>query len=454
MEIEDANKKLPLYHWARINWLIVLVIFVSGITVLSCYFKTRDFLVLTTIIFGICILIFFLIKTKISGSFPSFPELVLLIFLVPGSINLSITQELKSLKNAIGIDLNGIRLIVFCCIALAILFKKGKVDRSFLIYFVFLFVCLVSFLYTNDLMEGMRFFAKLLVPYLIFAVTQLLPIERLERINQGFLLVALLHIPFIIEILIKWFGSLDLTGDIPRASGLSGGRVILGTFMTFAFILFLYRKSIPNDRYRLMYTIFSFLAIFGIILSGARIAWLAVAFAAVSLGMLKSLRSVFLICLILVLLIILFQPLLQHRLGLKMMGGEIVVEGAGAGTASVRLSAWKKLWEENISQRIVFGNGLGSSKKLLAFTRAMDYPHNEYIRIVLEVGIIGLVLFCFSLIFLGIHLFKRCKNRLIFLPIAVFLILSLAENTLNNYFENGAMFAYLLAYISRGSRQE
>ncbi|MFC2141477.1 O-antigen ligase family protein [Acidobacteriota bacterium] len=438
--------------FVRSGWLFGYFLFVGSLSLLSLNLEIHDFAEIAAIFLGLTVLIYFLIKTSVNDSFPTIPELVLLLFLVPGTINLSFSTELRVLKTTIGIDLNGIRLILFCIAAAIIIISWGKVEKVFVIFFVFLAVGAASLCYTPDLLEGFRFFLKLLVPYFVYVLSKQVSHQSLERINRGFLLVVFLHMPFVFETLFKWLKQFDPSRDIPRAMGLSGGRVILGTFMVFAFVLFSYRRSLSRDGHGWIYLAFSVMAVFAIILSGARIAWVALAIAALLLGLLKNIKVLALIGMILLILIILFQPLLEHRLGLEIKDGKIGMKGAGGGTAEHRFTTWKVLWERDISPNLLLGNGLGSSKKLLSFTN-MDYPHNEYIRILLELGVVGFALFCFAFLYLSVFLLRKTKNLKILIPISVFLVLSLAGNTLNNYFENAAICAYLLAYIERTSEE-
>lgn len=377
-------------------------------------------------------------------------ELVLLVFVIPGSLTLSFAEALRNLKVDMGIDLDGFRLVVFCLLGAVVLLSRGKVENSFHVYFIFLGLCAVSLVYTSDILEGIRFFAKLLVPYLVFMLARESTDIGLERMRRGFFIVALLHMPFVFETLFKWFGTIDPSRDIPRAMGLSGGRVIFGTFMVFIFVLLYYRPNRLSGRDRRIYLIGSMFALFAVFLSGARIAWLALLVSVLVLGVVKNWKVAFFIGIIFLIMIIMFHPLLQQRLGIVFSEGKITITGAGAGTASDRLITWKTVLSQgDRSHWIIWGHGLGSSKRLLAFARHFDYPHNEYIRILLEVGISGLFLFLFAFFYLSTSLVRKYKNKLLLLPIAVFLIMCLADNTLNNYFENGAIFAFLLVYIGR-----
>ena len=302
--------------------------------------------------------------------------------------------------------------------------------------------------HSPDILEGMRLLLKLMVPYFIFTLAADASLKDMEKLNGALAFVLLLHFPFVIETLLKWFGTLDLQRDIPRVQALSGGRVIFGTFMCLIFVLFYYKwKRMPRSGSRAM-LVFSILAAVGVILSGTRIAWFALLIAFIALGGLKKARSIAVFSLIALMLILAFLPVLQQRTGISVADGRISFTGIGAGTAVHRFSVWTWLWEEKISRRIITGYGLGSTLGIVG-PLGMDYPHNEYIRVTLELGLIGLVLFCVSFVYLSGYLFRKHRKTLILLPIAVFLIMCLADNTLSNYLENGAIFAFLLVYMEK-----
>lgn len=383
----------------------------------------------------------------------SFPFIILFVFLVPGSIDLSTVFGLKMMKTQIGIDLDGIRLILFCFVSGVFLIRKGTLSKEFTFYYIFLLYSFISILYTSDLLEGMRFGAKLIVPPLIYMVAKSISLPDFERINKAFIFVIFLHFLSSLPVLLQWFKPATYPGDIPRASGLTGARVIFGTFMLFIFILFYYRNLILRKGNIKRGYLPILISSFSIILSGARIAWIGMALAMVWLGLFKKMRSILIILVLTITLVALFQPLLWQRLGLQFKGEKLLLqEHGGGGTVRHRIIVWEWLFKEKIPRRVFAGYGLGSTRSILSSSpepkvSLMDYPHNEYIRILLEEGVIGLSLFCFSYLYLALRFIKRYKRILYILPVIIYLTCCTVDNTLNNYFENGAVFSYILAYL-------
>lgn len=435
----------------EILWFLTITILVGLVSSLLSF---REQFTIITFIIGLWVLLIVFPKAKVYTLLATLPGIILLIFLVPGSINLSVVIGLGEMKTAVGINLNGIRLLLFCLIAGIYLIRKGTISKPFKIYCIFLLYYFFTLSYTLDLTEGIRLFAKLLVPLLIYMVAKSVLYFNFERINKTFIGVVFLHLPFVLLILIEWFKPFSGRGDIPRASGLSDGRVIFGTFMVFMFILFCYRNLILQKEGGKKSYLPILISLLGVILSGARIAWLGLVVGMFVLGVIKKQKNIIIVGILAILLVAFFAPLLQERIGLQYREGQLVYVGAGGGTIEHRLLVWKWLFEEKISARIFWGYGLGSARNILSESSrvgipVMDYPHNEYIRLFLEGGIVGVFLFLGSFFYLAFYFVRKYKDILFILPIGVYMIFCLADNTLNYYFENGAVCAYILVYLEK-----
>lgn len=435
----------------EILWFLTITVLVGLVSSLLSF---REQFTIITFIIGFWLLLIVFPKAKVYTLLATLPGIILLIFLVPGSINLSVVIGLGEMKTAVGINLNGIRLLLFCLIAGIYLIRRGTISKPFKIYCIFLLYYFFTLSYTLDLTEGIRLFAKLLVPLLIYMVAKSVLYSNFEKINKAFIGVVFLHLPFVLLILMQWFKPFGGIGGIPRASGLSGGMIIFGTFMVFMFVLFYYRNLISQKETGKKNFLLILVCLLGVILSGSRIAWIGLLVAMFMLGVFKKVKSIIIVGILAVLLIAFFGPLLQHRIGVQMVEGKLIFGGYGAGPARHRLLIWNWLLQEKIPQRIFWGYGLGSTKNILselpkAGIPMLDYPANEYIRLLLEGGIIGIFLFLGSFFYLALFFIRKYKNILFILPIVVYLIFCLADNTLNYYFENGALFAYTLVYLEK-----
>jgi len=451
MENHILKNNTKLITRQEILWFSTIAVLIG---LIASFLSLREQLVIAISIGYLCAFLFVFLKAKVYTVLTTLSGIILLIFLVPGSINLSVVTGLREMKTTVGIDLNGIRLLLFCLISGIYLIRKGTISKPFKIYCIFLLYYFFTLSYTLDVTEGIRLFAKLLVPLLIYSVAKSVSYLDFKKINKAFIYVIFLHLPFILFTLVEWFKLYSSRGEIVRTAGLSGGMMIFGTFMVFMFILFYYRNLILQEETDKKSYLPILISLLGVMLSGSRIAWIGLLVALFILGVFKKVKNIMIIAILAILLVAFFGPSLQQRIGIQIVENKVVLGGAGGGTVRHRLLIWKWLFEKKIPQRIFLGYGLGSAKNILSELPQvgipkLDYPHNEYIRLLLEGGIIGVFLFFYSFLYMALFFIRKYKSILFILPIAVYLIFCFADNTLNYYFTNGAMLAYVLVYLEK-----
>jgi O-antigen ligase len=67
----------------------------------------------------------------------------------------------------------------------------------------------------------------------------------------------------------------------------------------------------------------------------------------------------------------------------------LTVAGVGINTEG-RTEVWRELWSE-VDDEILVGHGAGAaSERALALSSAFDHPHNDYLRILYDLGVVGL----------------------------------------------------------------
>jgi O-antigen ligase len=110
------------------------------------------------------------------------------------------------------------------------------------------------------------------------------------------------------------------------------------------------------------------------------------------------------------------------------------LEFKGDGAIISRIDAWKSAWSM-IKEKPVFGWGLGGYKTETAPNNWIKYPHNIFLEIQVELGIIGTLLFLFYLI----KIFSK-SPRLLFpqSPLPLF-----------PYFRLLLLMAFILAFFSK-----
>lgn len=113
------------------------------------------------------------------------------------------------------------------------------------------------------------------------------------------------------------------------------------------------------------------------------------------------------------------------------------------GTSSLsgiwRLALWIKalnIISNNDVVKFFFGNGIGSSRKLLGYL-----PHNEYLRIFLEQGLIGFILNMVFFVIIWFRINSRYKYLLL-----MFAIFSFTENNFDNFLFM-SLFVFFIASV-------
>lgn len=121
----------------------------------------------------------------------------------------------------------------------------------------------------------------------------------------------------------------------------------------------------------------------------------------------------------------------------KINYGEIATSHTASGTSALwRLSHWVNIFDKTLSSSfwlILFGHGIGST--------VIDFgilPHNDYLRVLYEQGILGFIIF----ISFFVTIFRRLarQDRLVFIIIAVY---AFSENLFDNFLFMSLFFMFL-----------
>lgn len=101
-------------------------------------------------------------------------------------------------------------------------------------------------------------------------------------------------------------------------------------------------------------------------------------------------------------------------------------EGAGSTSGLWRMLQWQRvigLYSSGTPQQLIFGQGAGTSTAKLG-----KPPHNEYLRLLLEEGAVGLALF----VFVWVRMIRSAPHNIRYVGL-IFAIYSITENNLDNF---------------------
>jgi len=368
----------------------------------------------------------------------------------------SFTNYQKSLLPTLGgINLDGLRLVGIVSVLGVVAAIKGYLLKkgSLLVYFCFLVVAFFTLFHSSAKLEGLRVLFKLTFPYLIFLVIIKSNIKKqnLLNIQKSISIGGLIIIAITLIVVVLGKGFFTLPGDIPRLRSTIGGA------STFSFYigligLYFYAKFIFEHRIKYL-PIYLFSLLF-CIFSITRIGIGAMLVATLALTLLGNKKSWVVLIVIASIFIVLVGPF-RNRLFLhpKSISEIFTLSALHAINTNGRENIWKAVMPLFFKHPIV-GVGLGSTGPfLMEKFQSVGVVHNEYLRMLVETGILGFTLFMFSYLFLFFRcfiIFRISEGRDRFLPalaisgLILYSIINITDNGIDYY---AATAQYVWAYI-------
>lgn len=341
------------------------------------------------------------------------PMVLLGLMLGFGAVNLAIlTGGEKELFDSLGgLDMNGIRLVglVAGFTALVVLDRRmlaGVLAPTGRWYLVFLLFAGGTLLYSPAPVSGLRLLFKLAYPFLIFVAVMALvrgPGD-LARLGDWTLMAAAFLVLVVNPILVLAGGyTVDASGHV-RVQGLGMHQNPFSYYLLAMALLSLSRYVFRNQ---LRYLVLALCLTAWIILTLSRMT-LAASLAALAMMAVygaylrRNLRPVLGAAIIGAAIAIPLTPVvLERTLGYVPQPGELLTllsepaHLAGVMRWGGRDLLWPVLLEAGRSSPIL-GLGIGASGDVLGSSFSLqvtDVPHNEYLRLWVDTGVVGVLLF-------------------------------------------------------------
>lgn len=359
----------------------------------------------------VCLILFFVVVER--------PVVLGYLLLLTGGVPLEVlTSDDRPLLGSLGgLNVSSMRL-VFVVAVLVGYIAWSKRTRSLLlkfkVYLLFLGLAAISLAYTPDRFEGIRFLAKLAYPFLICVF--LLSIVR--RPQEWYaarsaiwwsllatLVFAVIYVPIGGSLIYYSRGIPRLTLSAQSILSFYAGILCLASGVHFFWI----RKKV----FLWLFILLAMVAFFTL----TRITIVALGVGILALAYYRT-KSLFLVGLVLVLGsigVLMYQPLWDYMFYDPVSPSQVLGDLANGNWSSVlgnlnttgRSNAWPQLIQDLYLEHPILGDGLGSSSFFLrtaAIVPGKDvlwgeavsgfgYPHNEYIRFLCDMGIVGFVLF-------------------------------------------------------------
>jgi O-antigen ligase len=404
----------------------------------------------------------------------AWPMAVVGVMLVLGPVDLALlTGGARGLLPGLGgLDMSGIRLIGICAGLGTLVVTRRDLLRGLLApearwYTLFLSWAAVTLAFSPDRLEGLRLLLKLTYPLLLFLVVAAAERtrEQLRALTDaslwGATLILLLN-PFVVAN----GGFAVEAGQVLRVSG-PGSHHNPFSFYLLAILLLCVARF--RTRGHVRYLLLGAVALIWMALTLTRITFLAslvavgvaAIYTAVSDRSVRALLTMAGVGGIIVALV--FRGVLERTFGYVPTLGQLVallsdpVALYSAVNWQGRETLWGILWLVFVQSPLI-GSGLGAASAALEATLGEGAPHNEYLRLAVDVGVLGFVLFALAMAAWTRAVLRAAREgkddpltQELALP-ALAAIASLAViATTDNAFDYYAPFTQYLAFLCAGS---
>jgi O-antigen ligase len=345
------------------------------------------------------------------------PLAVVGLMLVIGPADLSVlTGGFKSMFVQLGgLDMNGIRLLgMTAALTLVILAERG-VSRQLLrprsiFYALLVAYCVGTLAFSPDPLGGARLVLKIAYPLLVFVVVVGLEPsrERLDRLMDAVLIGAAV-LCLVVNPLYVLFGDFERTiGGYVRLRGV-GAHQNPFAFYLIAVILMAFVRF--TTRRQVRYILLAAAASFWMVLTITRIAFAAAVVALLAVGIVNAFAArqtrvliIAAVCAVL-LAVPLGPPVIERTLGFMPTPGELgaLLTNPRAMYNAINWEGRHVLWAIAFNAYMaspLLGLGMGASSFVLQLHLPMmsnPVVHNDYLRLLADAGVVGVVLFALAL---------------------------------------------------------
>ena len=332
------------------------------------------------------------------------------------------------------------------------------------LYLVFLFFCALSLLYSKNFYEGIRFLARLASPFVFYLIIlNEIKIERdIKTLIKCIFISAVVPLTLGMYQLITGSGN-HYTRGFMRIYATYGHPNAYSFYLVFLFCI-TYTYLLSRDyKWKPWMVLLNILIVFSILQTYCRIAWVALAIVFFFLNYRYGQKKIIIISLILGLPISIylmpsiikrFKDVIQLLTGHNLLRSDI--------SLGWRFNAWNNTLKR-VPEHLFIGHGLGSAPQLmLKLYRQKTTPHNGYLRILYDTGLIGLSLFVsviFAMAIRGNELLGKIKkgyefdSASMYMSCLIAFVFILISDNILEYYSVAAYFWVLFAVGGNISRE-
>jgi len=305
----------------------------------------------------------------------------------------------------------------------------------------FISLCVVSLSYTMNFSNAVGDIFRYLSAFVFLA----LMFELVDTKERYLLVLRTIILSALIPISLGFFQFITKTGlFIDTTTGASRVRSFFllpnpfAQYLVLVIIACVYAVKLPfKTKQKILFNVIALTAVASLFLTWTKTSWIAFGAAMVLYAVFDKRRFIYLPLMTVGLLsLVVFTSVGDH-----LVTESLAKKQYGMSSWQWRNLTWKVLFD-GFLQKPVLGWGLGSSMDLLMLIRRDPHvPHNDYIRLLVELGAVGFTAF-FSFMFIVTTKFLRFftvqddflrqGNRMCLTLLAVWLVHMYGDNTLND----------------------
>jgi O-antigen ligase len=347
------------------------------------------------------------------------------------------------------LNLDGVvSLLTIICLAVYLLHKKKVFVSSLaMLYSLFLGLCIISLIYSLDVLSGLR----QLIHYGNYLVIYLFTVNVIEDKEDNRRLILFLLFSSLIPLVAGFLQFFTLggiqEGGVRRIYATAENPIRFGIYLVvmFNFTLALL-LSLRSYKQKVTLSLLCLCLIFSLFQTFSRAGWVSLLIALFIFIVLSPKGKYWkLLILFIYICALIVAVFLLPQIWLRILAFKDI--------------AWRIfLWSEELPlflERPLFGYGLGSTTYVIS-KAIMGFPiliHNDYLRILLELGVVGLLIYLsvlISIVVWGFKVYLRNKDsREIYLAIGIIssMVCFLFQSFFSNVFDADSQITYLVFFL-------
>jgi putative inorganic carbon (hco3(-)) transporter len=369
---------------------------------------------------------------------------LLLLILIRPSLDI-LTDYPVIILNNLSLNLSSLLAVLTLVFAVFVILKNQERLKAIplrLPIIIFLILAFVSTLLSYDVITSLAEMARLMSIFSLYALGFILAQTKKELgyLVKTIIFSALVPGLFAVYQFITDTGMTISTEEIyNRIFGTFAHPNLLAYYLIIplALLVFTFSKDIQQKNPNIFYPLAILYFIILLILTYTRGAWLAFLLIIFVIGITKYRKFLIVSAVVVFLIYAAIEPI-------RIRVDNLMTSDPGS-SVQWRLGLWKDS-VIYVSEAPILGHGTGTANELILEKRGIQFgssdPHNDYLKILLENGELGLIAYLFIIISLIISLFKKYKEKhnaeirnflliIIGLSLALY-IMSFADNIIRN----------------------